>query len=285
MDSGLLSQGKKVVVPTEPHFEHLLRFSERTEEKNPKGKLEAITLLREIKVVYLESDYALHRYQIFCHQVEFELERKTFPGANLKAAFLYLFDEVVVNVNDNGCIVHILNMPFLRYRWSVLKEELIHDYGASEVFLKTLRPWDEMIADHDKTIVYLISPSMYGLYFNGYWQQEKRQEANSRHVTREGQDIEEEIDCKITDKTGSKVVQLFVRESLVKKKSMDVTKPLSSFASVSMENEAEQIVSKGEYVYLDNVLHHCRKEIVSGSKKTIYTAKWVGLKKVLPPLQ
>ncbi len=254
---------RKRIEPVELETEQRLLFSTSVQSVNKIGRVSSVTWEREVQIMHTQRARELYKFQIFLLNSDIVLKRKPEPKRDFLKKMMYLFDEVVVWVDTHGTITGVHNFPFLQYQWKQLKTELMWEYHTPE-FTPYYEQTDMMLQDQSLLVDYLNLPGVYGLYFNGYWR-EYRNLRPMYQTIRFGDEadnieIKEEVDFKLLHEEGRQLSKLIIH------------------GEPADANEWESY--SGEYLYNDEILESCYKQVDFGNKKTIYTAKWIGKKKI-----
>jgi hypothetical protein len=260
-------------------FEHLVLFHKQVEQKDEKGRDEKDSFSRRVQIIYFGKKELLHRYQVFLLETTLELESKLDGYNTLFTRMSYVFDECLIGVNEQGVITEIYNADFIRYQWMIRRAKFLDEYQG-EVFMSHIIKMDNLVKDNHSILNHLRSFSMYGLYFNGCRLSYEDKKIEQVKVDYQEDDfkitVDEKIACHLLKST-DQYVRIGVEDfKIIEVQEIRQNERADDLASTSVSN----FFCKGEYYYLDGLLEHCKKEININSKKIIYSAKWVGLKKI-----
>jgi len=258
-----LSFEKSTIAPVALDYKQLLLFTTSEEEMDETGRAMSVTFEREVEVNHTGRTEDRYKFQVFLFDAAYTFSRTTEPYHTLYRKTSYVFDELVLWADPHGHLMEVHNLPFVQYRWETIREELILEFEG-DVFEEHVAFMDDILADEPKLLQYLSTPSMYGLYFNGCWGSYKNGESSDRNVTygKELQNITVIEDVTLQAIKNTRLVKL----------------------AVAAKEKSDQFCSYlGNYTYLDNILDQANKIVGLNPNKTIkYSAKWVGLKSIIP---
>jgi hypothetical protein len=230
----------------------------------PNGSIGEFTHTRRVKINYVGIMDGLHKFQLAAVKTEVDMKRLSAPTAELERSLNRFFGLLVLGANIKGELVKIYNLPYVQYKWAANKEDFYRDYNLPEQ-VELMDAMDGYITSEIALIAYLKLPFMYGLFFNRYWQ--------TLNSTEQLQGAEFQY--------GKEVNNLLILETpeihIVK---TDTQKQVTIY-STSKKKDTELHLGNGTCIYLDGILDVCKKEIELETTKFNYSAKWVGLKKLL----
>lgn len=136
------------------------------EQKNPFYSTQK-NYVREVEVYYYGKIKDRHDFQVLVTHFEFSEEDGTMDKFLKKIS--YLFDEIECRVDDEGNIMAIDNLFFLRTRWLKIQSELsrTHKGEAVDNYFSQI---SGLLEDEAKLIDFLGGYNMFGLLFNGLLQ-------------------------------------------------------------------------------------------------------------------
>jgi len=120
---------------------------------------------RKVEVIYLGTKEGFRLYQILTTKIILT-SNKAFPNKALLIKTGYIFDYIEIGVNDKGVIKKVFNIDNLKLRLQETKRYLEKDHSG-EVFTQFFNGIVTLLQDEKKTIQFLQSYKMFGLYFNG----------------------------------------------------------------------------------------------------------------------
>lgn len=123
---------------------------------------------RKTEIVYLGRKDGFRFFQLLTTKIILTSD-KAFPNKALLTKLGYVFDYLEVGVNDKGCIKRIFNFDSLKLRLQEIRNHLEKDHGG-EGFVAIMNEIIELLQDEKKTVLFLQSFKMFGLYFNGLYQ-------------------------------------------------------------------------------------------------------------------
>lgn len=135
------------------------------EEVNPKYYIEK-KYVRNVEIYILETNNNVTTFQLLV--IEFQFSDDDNALGKLIKQISYLFDELIIDVDDNGKIIKLRNIHFLQLRWLKIKSKLSlsHKGDVVEDYFKQI---DELLYNEDKLIFFLEDYNMFGLLFHGLW--------------------------------------------------------------------------------------------------------------------
>lgn len=122
---------------------------------------------RKLKISHLGKVEGKHRFQIITLDIDIRNTEKR--NIRLLKKLSYLFDDVLVEVDEILRITKVINQPQLINRWKNLKLGLLSAYKGESVehYFKTI---DDVVENEKMLIEFLHEHKMFGLFFNGYVQ-------------------------------------------------------------------------------------------------------------------
>ena len=128
-----------------------------------KGKQEKI-FTRDVNVYLLDVTDITNTYLLYC--IKYGFDDPEFQPFLKKIA--YLFDEIIVIVNNNGKIISIdkKNISEIEKRWEVTRKKILEG-NSGKVLLDYLQTIDKTIKNNDLLYEFLQNDNMYGMLFNG----------------------------------------------------------------------------------------------------------------------
>lgn len=257
---------KQISKHAEPDFEQELLFTYYEEQTTEEGKCISRELTREVLIDYIGIRDALHKYQICCTACDIVSKRNIDASSELFMAIDFVFTLVVVSADSKGNLAELHNFDFLQQEWLDLRNELIQDYDQKDTASRSLiNDMDTLMQDYTAVVNYLKSADMYGLFFNGYWEQ------SSDHLKPFMNKMQYGKELQYT--TVKEIVHTTIQQS-----------DTQQFVHIAVKNDEETafpglIHYAGAGTYIDGALNTCQKKIDLGSRKFNYSVRWVGLKK------
>ena len=246
---------------SEEGFQQTLKFSYQKEYIFINGIKSLYAFSRRVQIRYVGLREGVYKFQLGVLKSEFSLSRMANTTAELSKSLHRALGLLVVGADIHSNLVKVYNLPFVQYRWDELKKEFLQDYDQ-EKYLTLIHEMDQHIANEHALIAYLKLPTMYGLYFNGYWE---IKDENKKPI-QYGKELSE---MQITE------IQTY---SIKRNESQQETTIIADLHSPN--NDIHIQYYKSTCTYVDGILHTCKKEIQIDSTKFYYSAKWVGLKKL-----
>lgn len=245
-------------------YDQDLKFSYEKERTLPNGTKAHYVFSRRAAIGYVGLRENIHKFQLGITKAEFSLTRMAEPTADLSKDLHIALGLLVLGADRHGNLVKIYNLPYIQHWWEELKKDFLRDYDQ-EPYLGLIHEMDARIASEQELLAYLQLPTMYGLYFNGYWLlQEDETSTTIKQVV-----------------LGKEIADISVEESLVLNVKTNETQQQTNVLIVDTTNAAASIQHyKGTCTYVDGILDSCKKELQIDSTKFYYSAKWVGLKKL-----
>lgn len=249
-------------------FDQDLKFSYEKERTLPNGTKAHYVFSRRAAIGYVGIRENLHKFQLGITKAEFSLTCMAEPTADLSKDLHIALGLLVLGADRYGNLVEIYNLPYIQHWWAELKKDFLQDYDQ-EPYLGLIHEMDARIANEQVLLAYLQLPTMYGLYFNGYWLLNKNEETIQTKHIRFGKEVDEtdvEETIVVDVDTNELQQQISIHSSLVISDTTNATVAIQDY--------------KGACIYVDGILDTCKKEIQIDSTKFYYSAKWVGLKKL-----
>jgi hypothetical protein len=255
--------GIKTIQHVPIYFEQDLFFSFYQEKPNARGKKTSKEITREILMDYVGLINGLHKYQICCRACDVITDHWPSITSELFQELDCIFALLVVSADTKGNLIELHNFPYVQDEWNTLYEELSTEYDERAVERWALiTNMNILMQDYDAVLSYLKSPAMYGLYFNGYWQ-----ETDTQHIQ-----YGEELNHLCFEED----IQGFIKQvETLQQVTVEISgKPIGI--------EASNIIYTGSCAFLNGALDHCVKKITTDIHTHInYSLRWVGLKQRL----
>jgi hypothetical protein len=143
----------------------IYRFKTTTTDFSTKRRLIEKLCTRDVEITYLGKIRDLFGFDVFTGKVTFK-SKQSIQNERLLKEDMYAFGDIMLGVNDKGEIVKIFNLKEMQQRWDVTKTELRKDHVGYE-FEDFLSDITEVLEDEEKTIYFLKTNAMFGLYFHG----------------------------------------------------------------------------------------------------------------------
>ena len=260
----VLGKGVKPIRYAAEGFYQILKFSYHKERIFPNGTKSMYSVSRRVQIRYIGLREQLHKFQLGVIKSEFSLSRTAEPTADLSNQLHRALALLVLGANAKGQLIKVYNLSYVHYIWNELKKDFFQNYDKQE-YIGLIKEMDHCISEEKRLIDYLQLPTMYGLYFNNYWEKESDNTLLLKKLA-----------------YGNELSEAIVDESLIYHVKQNQIQEQTSI-DINLNNiEAGMHIQNysGTCIYLDGVLDTCKKEIQTDSTKFYYSAKWVGLKKL-----
>lgn len=217
---------------------------------------------RNVDILYAGKIKDLFVFDVFTQKVIFTQD-DVLLDERLLSKKLYAFGNVLLGVNEKGEISKIFNLKEMLQEWEETKSKLRKDYMGIE-FEGFLSDITAVLESEEKTITYLKSKNMFGMYFHGLWGKNDVQNTPVKRKEKiavfRNTEITEEI------RTDNKI-----REFIISAQKSD-DHPNKIISTVEEINHY-----KGRIIYNQkNELLEGFTEIENNSKKIIHSVVWVG---------
>lgn len=136
------------------------------EQKNPFYSIKK-SYAREVEIHYYGKVKEEHDFQILVTRFDFSEEEGTMDKFLKKIS--YLFDEIECKVDDEGNILTVDNLLFLRLRWTKIQADLSETHKGEAVD-RYFSQISDLLEDELKLVDFLGTYQMFGLLFNGLLQ-------------------------------------------------------------------------------------------------------------------
>lgn len=238
------------------------RFETITTDFSNKRKIKEKLCTRNVEITYIGKISDLFYFDVFTSKVVFTSNQSIQNERLLKEA-IYAFDDILLGVNDKGEIMKVQNLKEMQTRWTETKLELRKDHVGFE-FEDFLSGITAVLEDEEKTVDFLKTKAMFGLYFHGLF---GKNDVQNMPIKRKSilSDLD---DTQITeeiwlDKRGPQFI-------IGAEKSDDVSKEIKS-------NNVAILGYQGELSYnAQNQLIEGNLKIETGNKNLNYNIVWVG---------
>lgn len=122
---------------------------------------------RKIRIIYLGKISGKHRFQLIT--LEFETGNTEQVNSKIIKKLSYLFDDIIVTVDETMAIDQVINVPELLARWLLLKEKISETYKGAEIenYFITI---EQILNDRKELIQFFQEYKIFGLFFNGFLQ-------------------------------------------------------------------------------------------------------------------
>jgi hypothetical protein len=232
-----------------------------TDFSNKRGEIE-IGCSRNVEISYLGKIRDLFYFDVFTSKVTFT-SNQSIRNERLLKEDIYAFGDILLGVNDKGEIQKIQNLKKMQQRWAETKFELRKDHVGFE-FEDFLSDITGVLEDEEKTVYFLNTKAMFGLYFHGLFGKNDLQKMSIKRksilLDLDDTEITEEI---WIDKRGPQV-------SIGAQKSDDANKKIIS-------NNVEIQNYQGTLNYnIDNQLIEGNLKIETENMNLNYNIVWVG---------
>jgi hypothetical protein len=141
------------------------RFETMTIDFSNKKRVAKKGCTRDVEITYLGKIKDLFYFDVFTSKVTFT-SNQSIRNERLLKEDIYAFGDILLGVNDKGEIQKIQNLKKMQQRWAETKTELRKDHVGFE-FEDFLTDITEVLEDEEKTVYFLKTNAMFGLYFHG----------------------------------------------------------------------------------------------------------------------
>lgn len=141
------------------------RFETITIDFSNRNYFEEKSLIREVRFTYYGKRKELFVFKVFTSKVVIFFNQKEQDDKLLKED-VFAFGNLELGINGKGEIAKVYNLQETQHRWERRKLELRKDNSGYELdsFFNEI---SNILADEEKTLFFLNSKNMYGLYFHG----------------------------------------------------------------------------------------------------------------------
>ena len=143
----------------------LYRFETYTSDFSNRKRITEKLCTRDVEITYLGKIRDLLYFDVFTSKVTLT-SNQSIQNERLLKEDMYAFGDILLGVNDKGEIQKIQNLKEMQQRWAETKAELRKDYEGFE-FEDFLTEITEVLEDEEKTVYFLNTKAMFGLYFHG----------------------------------------------------------------------------------------------------------------------
>lgn len=217
---------------------------------------------RNVEITYLGKISDVFYFDVFTSKVVFT-SNQSIRNEQLMKEDSYAFDDLMLGVNDKGTIVKIKNLKEMQKRWTETKLELRKDHEGFE-FEDFLSAITAVLDDEDKTVYFLNTKAMFGLYFHGLFGKNDVEKMPIKRkctlLDLDNTEITEEISI---DKRGPQII-------IGAEKSDDATKKMIS-NTIEIQNY-QGIISYNA----SNQLTEANLKIETENRNLNYNIVWVG---------
>jgi hypothetical protein len=158
-------------LPTEFYLDPVLdqknyyKFETLTIDFLNKKRITEKLCTRNVEIIYLGKIKDLFYFDVFTSKVTFT-SNQSIQNERLLKEDIYAFGDILLGVNDKGEIKKIQNLKKIQQQWEETKTELRKDHVGFE-FEDFLTDITEVLEDEEKTVYFLNTNAMFGLYFHG----------------------------------------------------------------------------------------------------------------------
>jgi hypothetical protein len=203
---------------------------------------------RQVKIGFMGVENNLYQYQLLCDEFDIKAD---FLGTALKfilGQHINIFKEVIVQVNQNGTIVSLVNAKDLQMRWATSRQELKAEHQGIEI-KNYIEEHDDFFSDEERILKYMRTKTMFGLYFNDCWGHHDVK--NPRY---EGLQLQLDTPRKTYDRH-----------------TLHLAKPYSNDSKMIWKTKTEEKEQLCEFIFKDNQLKEAFLEINEFNKKSNYS--------------
>jgi hypothetical protein len=236
----------KILLPTESEVKKY-RFTSIITKTNE--KIQEITkIVRKVEIGFMGVENNLYQYQLLCDEFDIEAD---FLGTALElihGQHINIFKEVIVQVNQNGTIVSLVNAKDLQMRWATSRQELKAEHQGIEI-KNYIEEHDDFFSDEERILKYMRTKTMFGLYFNDCWGHHDVK--NPRY---EGLQLQLDTPRKTYDRH-----------------TLHLAKPYSNNSKIIWKTKTEEKQQLYEFIFKDNQLKEALLEINEFNKTSNYS--------------
>lgn len=122
---------------------------------------------RKIRIIHLGKISGKHRFQLIT--LEFDTGNTEQVNSKIIKKLSYLFDDIIVTVDETMAIDKVINNAELLIRWELIKEKISKTYKGAEIenYFIAL---DQILNNEKELIQFFQEYKMFGLFFNGFLQ-------------------------------------------------------------------------------------------------------------------
>lgn len=159
--------------------------------------------VRTAEVYDLGKENNCFKYQILI--VDFNFSDDDNAMGKLIKQISYLFDELILTIDEEGNIISVENLLFLRLRWTKIQSDLLklHQGNAVENYFNQI---NIVLENEPSLIEFLQEYNMFGLLFNGLW--------NSFEERRIRKTKKQYVEMMTPEKKDGKIIQIISAENL-----------------------------------------------------------------------
>ena len=240
----------------------LYRFVNIIIDSSNKKRITKKSCTRNVEITYLGKINDLFYFDVFTSKVTFS-SAQSIRNEQLMKEDSYAFDDIMLGVNDKGTIVKVKNLKEMQKRWTETKLELRKDHEGFE-FEDFLSAITAVLDDEDKTVYFLNTKGVFGLYFHGLFGKNDVEKMPIKRkctlLDLDNTEITEEISI---DKRGPQII-------IGAEKSDDATKKMIS-NTIEIQNY-QGIISYNA----SNQLTEANLKIETENRNLNYNIVWVG---------
>jgi hypothetical protein len=141
------------------------RFETMTIDFSNKKRVAKKGCTRDVEITFLGKISDLLYFDVFTSKVTLT-SNQSIQNERLLKEDMYAFGDILLGVDDKGEIQKIQNLKEMQQRWEETKSELRKDHVGYE-FEDFLSDTTEVLEDEEKTVYFLNTKAMFGLYFHG----------------------------------------------------------------------------------------------------------------------
>lgn len=159
--------------------------------------------VRTAEVYDLGKENNYFKYQILI--VDFNFSDDDNAVGKFIKQISYLFDELILTIDEEGNIISVENLLFLRLKWTKIQNNLLklHQGNAVENYFNQIN----MVLENEPSLIeFLQEYNMFGLLFNGLW--------NSFEERRIRKTKKEYVEIMTPEKKNGKIIQIISAENL-----------------------------------------------------------------------
>ncbi|UTN02197.1 hypothetical protein L0669_12810 [Flavobacterium bizetiae] len=247
---------KPVLNKTQPY-----RFTTRTIDSSNKNRIIEYKLIREVELTYMGKRKEIFVYHVLTTRVAIKSDQ-TVKNEKFLKENVFAFGIIVLGVNEKGEIVKVYNLNEMEDRW-IKRVYALREHSSGYEFDVFVDDISNVLRDEEKTLFFLNSKNMLGLYFHGLFGKNDIKETPKKRpaAIMEFDDVivTEEI---LTDKKGPKFI-------ITAQKSNNGERVISS-NDIVKKYEGKLLYDKNNQL-LDGFL-----EIENENKNIKHSLVWVG---------
>jgi hypothetical protein len=215
---------------------------------------------RDVQIKFMGKIKDIFVFDVFIEKVTFS---QNTAHERLLKKDIYAYRNVLMGTDEKGEIVKIYNLNQMQNEWEETKKELRKDHTGYE-FEDFLNDNTVVLANEEKTIYYLKTPAMYGLFFHGLFGKYDHTTIKRNQILLDFDSVEITEEIKINNKS-----------------SLLLITAKKSDASIANNNAINDGINQYEGIWMykkENQLLEGNLKIESEKCNINYNVLWVGSK-------